>query len=81
VARDLRFDELQEVQDGTGAQVAYAEAIDPATPADRRDALRRALLDYCELDTLSLVRLVEFFGTRDPRSPSRFGRHREGHKC
>lgn len=67
VARDLRFDELQEVQDGTGAQMAYAEAIDPATPADRRDALRRALLDYCELDTLSLVRLVEFFGTRDPR--------------
>ena len=49
------------MQDGTGAQVAYAEAIDPATSAERRDAIRRALLDYCKLDTLSLVRLVEFF--------------------
>jgi len=61
VAQDLRFDELEDVQDGTGAQVAYAEAIDPATSAERRDAIRRALLDYCKLDTLSLVRLVEFF--------------------
>ena len=48
------------VADGGMAQEAYLEMIDPLTPTDRRESLRQGLLDYCALDTLALVRLVEF---------------------
>jgi hypothetical protein len=43
------------------AQSAYLEAIATGTAPARREALRRALLDYCRHDTLALARLVEFF--------------------
>ena len=62
VAPDLGYETLGAVRDGLAAQTAYLEAIDAKTPAARRTALRRALLDYCRHDTLALVRLVEFFG-------------------
>ena len=62
VAPDLGYETLGAVRDGLAAQAAYLEAIDVKTPAARRAALRRALLDYCRHDTLALVRLVEFFG-------------------
>jgi hypothetical protein len=62
VAPDLSYASLGEVRDGLAAQTAYFEAIDTKTPAARRAALQRALLDYCRQDTLALVRLVEFFG-------------------
>lgn len=61
VAPDLDYAKLGEVQDGLAAQRAYTEASAPNTSVRRRDALRRALLDYCRQDTLALVRLVEFF--------------------
>ena len=61
VAPDLGYETLGAVRDGLAAQAAYLEAIDAKTPAARRAALRRALLDYCRHDTLALVRLVEFF--------------------
>lgn len=60
VAPDLDYQALGEVQDGTAAQRAYGEIIDPATPEDRRHALIRDLRDYCRLDTLAMVRLAEF---------------------
>jgi hypothetical protein len=56
---------LEEVQDGLSAQAAYHEAVDPGTPDDRRDALRAALLEYCGLDTLALVRVAHRFSTGD----------------
>jgi hypothetical protein len=56
---------LEEVQDGLSAQAAYHEAIDPGTPKVRRDALRAALLDYCGLDTLALVRVAHRFAAVD----------------
>ncbi len=62
LAPELSYETLGAVRDGLAAQTAYLEAIDPKTPAARRAALRRALLDYCRHDTLALVRLVEFFG-------------------
>jgi hypothetical protein len=61
IAPDLRYETLGEVQDGVAAQQAYLEAIDAATSAERRDSLRHSLLNYCQLDTLAMVRLVEFF--------------------
>jgi len=51
----------EDVRDGEAAQSAYLEAIHPDTSPQRKAALRDALLAYCRLDTLALVRLVDFF--------------------
>jgi hypothetical protein len=39
IAADLGYDSLIEVKSGTDAQAAYAEAIDPATTPERREAI------------------------------------------
>jgi predicted RecB family nuclease len=57
----IDYASLDEVRDGEAAQAAYLEAIHEDTAAERRDALREALLAYCRLDTEAMVRLVEFF--------------------
>ena len=54
---ELTYDGL-EVADGTMAMSAYramAEARDP----QERERIRKALLEYCKLDTLAMVRIVE----------------------
>jgi hypothetical protein len=53
---------LDEVRDGLSAQAAYHECLDPHTGAERREALREALLAYCGLDTLALVRVAHRLG-------------------
>ncbi len=58
IAPDIRYEELEGVQDGGAAQEAYRELIDPATTKERRRALAHALLAYCNLDTLALLRMV-----------------------
>jgi hypothetical protein len=59
IAPELAYDSLG-VRDGTMAQQAYAEIIDPATPRNRREQLVKALQEYCERDTLALVKLAHF---------------------
>ena len=63
VAPDLDYGSLEEVRDGTAAQAAYAEMIDPATAPMRREQLEHALREYCKLDTLAMVRLAHFLGS------------------
>ena len=63
VAPDLDYASLGEVQDGTAAQAAYAELIDPATDAARKQELEHALREYCKLDTLAMVRLARFLAS------------------
>ena len=58
---------LEGVQNGDMAQQAFLEAIDPATTPERREELRLQLHDYCELDTLALVRIWEIFTGRRAR--------------
>jgi hypothetical protein len=58
VAPQLSYATLGEVSDGTAAQAAFEEAIDPATTPGRRQRLEQALRDYCALDTLAMVALV-----------------------
>ena len=65
IASDLRYDQLDGVQDGGMAMNAYLEAIHPATSAARRHEIRSQLLDYCCLDTVALVRLWQSFSGRD----------------
>ena len=53
---------LDDVQDGLSAQAAYHECVAPETGAERREAMRSALLEYCALDTLALVRVAHRLG-------------------
>ncbi len=61
IVPDLDYDRLDGVQDGGMAQTAFLEAIDPATSPQRRDKIKRELLDYCRLDTYATVRLWQYF--------------------
>jgi hypothetical protein len=58
---DLAYGSLDGVQDGQAAQGAFLEAASPGTTSERRAEIERQLLAYCELDTLAMVRLWEFF--------------------
>jgi len=64
IAPDLLYDELDGVQDGGMAVLAYREAIDTKTTAGRKNEIKRQLLDYCGLDTYAMVRLWKFFSSR-----------------
>lgn len=61
ICPDLNYSELEGVQDGGLAQQAYLEAIEQGISSERRDEIRRQLLEYCKLDTYALVRIWEFF--------------------
>lgn len=61
IAPELDYGAL-EVQDGGMAQEAYLEAIHPETAAERRETIRRNLLEYCGRDTEGLVAIARFFG-------------------
>jgi len=61
VAPDLRYDDLEGVQDGGAAMQAYLEAIAAGTAPARKREIEAQLLDYCRLDTLAMVRLWGYF--------------------
>ena len=69
VAPDMRYSELDEVQDGMAAGAAYLEAIDPSTDDTRREYLRQRMLAYCRFDTEAMVRLVHFFASAGQPMP------------
>ena len=58
---DLRYGDLQGVQDGGMAMEAYLEALAPQTSAARKTEIERQLLAYCALDTYAMVRLWSAF--------------------
>ena len=64
VAPDLSYGDLDIVSSGDMAEPAFLEMIDKKTAPERRAALRKALLKYCELDTLAMVRLAHFLEGR-----------------
>jgi len=49
------------VAHGGAAQEAFAEMMAPETSEARRAELRNGLLEYCERDTLAMVRIARFF--------------------
>jgi hypothetical protein len=65
VAPDLDYGELEIVSSGAMAEPAFLEMIDEDTEPVRRAELGDALLKYCELDTLAMVRLARFLEERD----------------
>ena len=60
---DLSQDELilegAEIKEGGAAMTAYAKMQFTDMSSDEREALRKALLQYCELDTLAMVMIYE----------------------
>lgn len=68
-APDLDHADLEGVNDGHMAMLAYIEAIQTETPPERRIALDRALRDYCRLDSLALYRVWRVLSGQDPGSP------------
>jgi hypothetical protein len=67
VAPDLDYGELDEVQEGVAAQVAYLYiAFDPHISAARRAELIEKLRIYCRQDTWAMVE-VAYFLARMPR--------------
>ncbi len=61
IAPDMDYAQLEGIQEGMGASLAYLEAIDPQTSAERKEEIRKNLLKYCKHDTEAMVRLVHFF--------------------
>jgi len=59
IVPDLSYSDLEEVRDGMMAQQAFLELINTDTNRDRKNFLKDALLKYCELDTLAMVRMVD----------------------
>jgi len=64
IAPELDYAALGDVQEGSGAQQAYVEAIATGTTIERRAALREALTAYCRQDTLAMVTLARFLEGR-----------------
>ncbi len=61
IAPNLDYGELDEVQEGTGAQIAYLEAaLTPETTAARKKELDRKLRVYCGQDTWAMVEIAYF---------------------
>jgi len=65
---DLSQDELifedAEIQEGGSALIAYAKMQFTDMSDDEREALLKALLQYCELDTLAMVMIYEHWVNR-----------------
>jgi hypothetical protein len=58
---DEMFEDMDELADGGAAMMAYAKLQFFNTPEDQRMAIRDSLYKYCELDTLAMVMLWEFW--------------------
>ena len=61
VVPGLNYNDLDGVHDGGEAQLAYLEAVQGAPSSEQRKLIERQMLEYCKLDTLALVKLVDFF--------------------
>lgn len=58
---ELKYSDLDGVQDGNMAVAAYLEAIASDTSSDRKIEIAQQLRKYCELDTYSMVRILQAF--------------------
>lgn len=60
IAPDLKYSELEEVQEGTGAQIAYLHAAFAALGKRKRHRLVNNMLAYCEQDTWAMVVVMAY---------------------
>lgn len=65
MAPELDYSDLEGVQDGVGAQLAYIEAaLNPNTPAVRIQVIDKGLRIYCGRDTWAMVVVVHHLARR-----------------
>jgi len=57
LCRDLSYKDL-EIQEGGSASYNWIQMIESDDPIER-DSIATALIEYCKLDTLAMVRLLE----------------------
>jgi hypothetical protein len=62
VAPELDYGELEEVQHGLSAQLAWREATSERTAPERRGQLRDRMLVYCRRDTEAMLVLARRLG-------------------
>lgn len=60
ISTELNYQEVGEVQDGGMVQQAFLELISNESPDPRKERLSHDLLEYCKLDTMAMVKLVQF---------------------
>lgn len=60
IAAELRYGNLDEVQEGDGAQLAFLKLRNRRLRPERDNALRSALLHYCAHDTWAMIILRRF---------------------
>lgn len=58
---DSLISDEDQIRNGGAAMMAYCRTQFTEMSAEEREAIRRALLKYCELDTLAMVMLVEYW--------------------
>jgi len=63
LSQDLILEDAQ-IQEGGAAMMAYAKMQFTDMSNEEREALRNALLQYCELDTLAMVMIYEHWKTQ-----------------
>ena len=61
IAPELRYDQLEGVQDGGMAMEAFKEAIEKGCQEARKVDIDRQLRKYCAMDTLAMVALRKHF--------------------
>lgn len=64
IVPELKYSDLDGVQDGGLAMDAFLEAIHPQTSPARKQEIQEQLLAYCKLDTYAMVRLWQVFAGR-----------------
>lgn len=62
---ELRYDDLNGIQDGGMAMAAFSEATNPDTAIERKEEIKQQLLSYCRLDTYAMVRLWQVFSGQE----------------
>ena len=58
---DSLVQDLGEIHHGGAAMVAYSRLQFSNVPEDQREQIRQALLKYCELDTMAMVMIREYW--------------------
>jgi hypothetical protein len=59
---DETFSGLDEIKEGGAAMIAYSYLQFAEVPPTQKEAIKKALFKYCEIDTMAMVMLWEFWG-------------------
>jgi hypothetical protein len=54
----MKYDRLA-IQEGSMASLQYLRMLDPSTPSEEKEKIRKDLLAYCGHDTLAMVKIRE----------------------